>query len=693
MRIMHIALGGCLTAPPIKYGLTEDTGGHIAYVLGAATAQAERPETTDVTIVTRAFDAPELGPQFARPQESLGPKCRILRLRTDNARYLEKDALTGEIVALQHAFCALLRRMGPDRPDILHAHFSDAAELAAKASAEFSIPWIYTAHSLAAEKLTPGETPSPALAERIGRETRALQSARAIIASSRDEVERQIPRLVPGAEGRTFRVPPGVTIRQDGCPERARSFLAPFLRDLDKPVILAIARPIRKKNLGRLLEAYASDPALQEKANLVIVAGLRDGLADAGREQDAVIQDLFDKVDRADLWGKVALPRRHEARDVADLYALAARGGVFCNPALHEPFGLTLIEAAQSGVPIVATRNGGPSDILPVLGLGELVDPLDTASIAEGLNRSLGLTFREERARKTREAALRAFDWAAWASQANTIARDLIASPATTSARARAQPTASRPASDDERFLLACDIDNTLTGCPAGARQFAAWLDEGPRMANFAVATGRSVSEARRILSNWSLPEPDTIISSTGTEIWRRTPHGYALCPEFSATLSDDWPRAEIEALLRRLRVRPQPCYDQRRWKISLFGPADEARRIAVTLREADLAAQVIPSHGRFIDIVPARAGKAAAIRFEARRRGLPDDAVIVAGDSGNDLCMLGAFPRAILPANALPELDGLTNGYRSPFRHARGVLDGLAHFGVDAPALRLAGE
>lgn len=98
--------------------------------------------------------------------------------------------------------------MGPDRPDILHAHFSDAAELAAKASAEFSIPWIYTAHSLAAEKLTPGETPSPALAERIGRETRALQSARAIIASSRDEVERQIPRLVPGAEGRTFRVPP-----------------------------------------------------------------------------------------------------------------------------------------------------------------------------------------------------------------------------------------------------------------------------------------------------------------------------------------------------------------------------------------------------------------------------------------------------------------------------------------------------
>ena len=61
MRIMHISLGGCLSAPPVKYGMTEDTGGHIAYVLGAAMAQAKLPEVEEVTIVTRLFDAPELG--------------------------------------------------------------------------------------------------------------------------------------------------------------------------------------------------------------------------------------------------------------------------------------------------------------------------------------------------------------------------------------------------------------------------------------------------------------------------------------------------------------------------------------------------------------------------------------------------------------------------------------------------------
>mgnify|MGYP000069541195 CR=1 FL=1 len=43
---------------------------------------------------------------------------------------------------------------------------------------------------------------------------------------------------------------------------------------------------------------------------------------------------------------------------------VAANGGVFINPALTEPFGLTLLEAAASGLPVVATENGGPVDII-----------------------------------------------------------------------------------------------------------------------------------------------------------------------------------------------------------------------------------------------------------------------------------------------------------------------------------------
>ena len=55
------------------------------------------------------------------------------------------------------------------------------------------------------------------------------------------------------------------------------------------------------------------------------------------------------------------------------------------NPAPQEPFGLTLIEAAAHGVPIVATTHGGPVDIVHTLRNGILVDPTDEERVAEAL--------------------------------------------------------------------------------------------------------------------------------------------------------------------------------------------------------------------------------------------------------------------------------------------------------------------
>lgn len=52
---------------------------------------------------------------------------------------------------------------------------------------------------------------------------------------------------------------------------------------------------------------------------------------------------------------------------------------------LQEPFGLTLIEAAAHGVPIVATTNGGPVDIVHTLSNGILVDPTNDEKVAEAL--------------------------------------------------------------------------------------------------------------------------------------------------------------------------------------------------------------------------------------------------------------------------------------------------------------------
>ena len=62
---------------------------------------------------------------------------------------------------------------------------------------------------------------------------------------------------------------------------------------------------------------------------------------------------------------------------------------MFVNPALTEPFGLTLIEAAACGLPIVATEDGGPIDIIRNCQNGLLINPLDKAAMAEALLQTL----------------------------------------------------------------------------------------------------------------------------------------------------------------------------------------------------------------------------------------------------------------------------------------------------------------
>ena len=61
----------------------------------------------------------------------------------------------------------------------------------------------------------------------------------------------------------------------------------------------------------------------------------------------------------------MAYPKQHRRDQIPAIYRWAAlHRGLFVNPALTEPFGLTLLEAAACGLPMVATDDGGPRDIL-----------------------------------------------------------------------------------------------------------------------------------------------------------------------------------------------------------------------------------------------------------------------------------------------------------------------------------------
>jgi phosphatidylinositol alpha 1,6-mannosyltransferase len=68
------------------------------------------------------------------------------------------------------------------------------------------------------------------------------------------------------------------------------------------------------------------------------------------------------------------------ARDVRLMSA-----DVFCQPSLHEGFGIAIVEAMACGRCVVATDSGGPRDFVTDGVDGFLVKPGDVASLADAL--------------------------------------------------------------------------------------------------------------------------------------------------------------------------------------------------------------------------------------------------------------------------------------------------------------------
>lgn len=658
---MHVALGGCLKSPPISFGLTADTGGHISYVLEAAAHQAALPGVEQVTIVTRRFHAPHLGDAYARTHEPISPKLDIRRLATARPDYLEKEALAAELPAFTDAFCAYLAAL-PNRPDVIHAHFADAATVAAAAQRRFGIPFVFTPHALGIDKRSQ-QLAGDGLDDRIAAERAAIVGAAAVLVSTDDEAQRQVGGYAVPLGTRVHVVAPGVP-RRDLIPTAPTlaDRLSSWLDDPMRPIVLAVARPVTKKNLVALVRSYAGHDDLRNAANLVILAGQH---AHASQEEAAVLAELAGLAATPSLRGRVALPPSHDVADVAALYAMAANGGVFVNPALHEPFGLTLIEAASAGVPVVATRHGGAADIVGTIGHGTLIDPRDEPAIAAAAYAIVTDASYHAELQRAGRCGARRYRWDRYADA--SVA--LYASAAT------------------PRFL-ASDIDNTLTGCREGAAAFADWR-RGSSLP-FIVATGRSLDAARLILNRWRLPMPDAFITDVGTTlILPDGTGGWSVDADYSRSLDRGWDRDGVAALLDTLDLTPQPPATEGPHKISFFGAAADAARIRSALADAGLTARVVFSHGRLIDVLAPGGGKASAIAAFAARHGWTLADAVAAGDSGNDHDMLAACGHAILVGNASDELASLPSRpglHRATRHHAGGVVEGLAALGLDVP-------
>ena len=703
LYVLMLSTHGLMRGHELELGHDADTGGQTLYVIELARALGRNARVEQVDVLTRLVDDPDVSPDYAATSEVLGDKARLVRLPFGPKRYVRKESLWKHLDQMVDRTISYLRQQ-PRLPDVIHSHYADAGYVGVQLSQLLGIPLVHTGHSLGRckrQRLLDHGRKAQAIDRqfnfnrRIAAEEAVLAHASLVVTSTPQESSEQYGLYENHQPARMVVIPPGTDTSRFAPPGKAaipahipplvdRFFLQP-----KKPLILTICRPEVRKNLRRLVEAYGESPELRERANLAIVAGHRDDIRAMDEAQAHVLTDLLLDVDRYDLWGSVALPKQHQSDDIPALYRLAAkRRGVFVNPALTEPFGLTLIEAAASGLPVVATHDGGPRDILGHCENGVLIDPLDSTAIARGLLEVLSDARAWQRyARRGISGVANHYTWDAHVEKYLKAVDSVVHRSRKQVRRARVEQRPELNPMPYVQRLLVSDIDNTLIGDRDGLTALTQLLRERPRSFGFGVATGRHLPSALKVLQQERVPLPDVLITAVGTEIH----YGPDVRPDMGwmRHIQHLWRREALVALLADIPGLTLQSDDQQSPLKLSFNVDPQAvpslRELEMRLRQARLHANLIYSHDAFLDVLPIRASKGQAIRYLAYKWGVPLHDFLVAGDSGNDLEMLIGDTRAVVVSNHSAELEKLRGHEQVYFAGtpcASGVLEGMTHYG-----------
>ena len=287
-------------------------------------------------------DAPDLGTFVAQIELAL----------TERGHELDRAVLDtragGKLRYLELARRAVRSR----RPDVVYAHFLVPSGLIAALAGR--APLVVTAHGRDVRNV--GELPGVAAATRL-----VVGRAAAVVCVS-EYLRVELETKIPAAAGKTEVVSSGVDL------ERFAVSPAPA----GPTRYLCVGTLSERKNVVRLADAFAQ---------------LGDGtLTFAG---DGPLRAQLAGRDRVRLLGRVA----HD-----EVAALLADAHVLCQPSLLEPLGQSLLEGMAAGRPVVATRIGGPPELVPPEA-GVLVDPLDVDAIARALQQAAALPVPNEAAR------------------------------------------------------------------------------------------------------------------------------------------------------------------------------------------------------------------------------------------------------------------------------------------------------
>ncbi len=268
-----------------------------------------------------------------------------------------------------------------------------------------------------------------------------------------------------------------------------------------------------------------------------------------------------------------------------------------------------------------------------------------------------------------------------------------------------------------KRLLLCTDMDRTVIPNgrqpehPAAREQFRAFCAR-PDVC-LAYVTGRHRQLVQQAIADYQLPEPNFAITDVGSRIYQVEGGGWRNLEAWEAEIAVAWGDLTHDDLERALRpvaeLKLQEAEKQNRFKLSYYLPLaiDHAAvllRMRAILDGLGVSASLIwsvdePEGIGLLDVLPENATKLHGLRFLQQQLGYADDELFFAGDSGNDLPVLGSPVRSVLVANASDEVKNLAMklageaghaatlylaqdaGFPLGGNYAAGVLQGICHY------------
>ncbi|MDI6870615.1 MAG: glycosyltransferase family 1 protein [Bacillota bacterium] len=225
---------------------------------------------------------------------------------------------------------------------------------------------------------------------------RAVAEADAVITVSLHS-KRDLQTLLGVPENRLVVIPEAPEERftpldRDVCRARVARRYA-----LDRPFILNVGGFSRRKNLPRLVEAFAEVCRTTALPHQLVLVGRPGG------GSYAQCQALAERLGIAD---RVVFPGFVAGEDLPFLYNAA---DLFVFPSLYEGFGLPPLEAMACGVPVIAANT---SSLPEVTGeAARLVDPLDPGALARSIREVLTNPAEAEQLSEAGRKRAEGFSW------------------------------------------------------------------------------------------------------------------------------------------------------------------------------------------------------------------------------------------------------------------------------------------